>query len=145
MNAAFSLGVIHFTVKPGRTRNPPACTCTQRIKGALQKVVTRATMESRSANERDVQLLPDGQRRLPVFRHRIREPCSPAVREEPTNEHRSLHPSHRPWPFRPPRHGARARAGVGAGTGEGSPQSMGSDVLTCTPWAGLFVEGPAAS
>ena len=36
-------------------------------------------------------------------------------------------------------------AGVGAGTGEGSPQSMGSDVLTCAPWAGLYVEGLAAS
>ncbi|WP_180987350.1 hypothetical protein [Arthrobacter sp. AFG20] len=24
-------------------------------------------------------------------------------------------------------------------------QSMGSDVLTCTPWAGLYVEGPTAS
>ncbi|HKS00627.1 MAG TPA: hypothetical protein VJS86_03055 [Arthrobacter sp.] len=36
-------------------------------------------------------------------------------------------------------------AGVGAGTGEGSPQSMGSAVLTCAPWAGLYVEGLAAS
>jgi len=24
-------------------------------------------------------------------------------------------------------------------------QSTGSDVLTCTPWAGLYAEGPGAS
>jgi hypothetical protein len=24
-------------------------------------------------------------------------------------------------------------------------QSIGPDVLTCTPWAGLYVEGPGAS
>ena len=32
-----------------------------------------------------------------------------------------------------------------AGTGAASRQSIGSEVLTCTPWAGLYVEGRAAS
>lgn len=38
--------------------------------------------------------------------------------------------------------GGRRRAGdVGAAT----RQSMGSEALTCTPWAGLYAEGPDAS
>lgn len=32
-----------------------------------------------------------------------------------------------------------------AGVGAASRQSIASGVLTCTPWAGLYVEGPAAS
>jgi hypothetical protein len=37
--------------------------------------------------------------------------------------------------------GGRSAAGVGAT----ARQPMGPEVLTCTPWAGLYVEGPAAS
>ncbi|MFE4542835.1 hypothetical protein [Arthrobacter sp. NPDC056727] len=36
----------------------------------------------------------------------------------------------------------RRRAG---GAGVTARPSMGSEVLTCTPWAGLYVEGPGAS
>ncbi|MFC7847373.1 hypothetical protein ACFUTU_02740 [Arthrobacter sp. NPDC057388] len=43
-----------------------------------------------------------------------------------------------------PLSGGRRAAGVDAGRGAGR-QTAGSDVLTCTPWAGLYVEGPAAS
>lgn len=37
---------------------------------------------------------------------------------------------------------ARRRAGY---AGAASRQSLGSEVLTCTPWAGLYVEGPGVS
>jgi hypothetical protein len=36
----------------------------------------------------------------------------------------------------------RWRTGDG---GAAARQSLGSDVLTCTPWAGLYIEGPDAS
>ncbi|MET3936784.1 hypothetical protein [Arthrobacter sp. OAP107] len=36
----------------------------------------------------------------------------------------------------------RRRAGD---SGAATRQSLGHDVLTCTPWAGLYVEGPDAS
>ncbi len=72
----------------------------------------------------------------------IREPLvPPAVREEPlmSTVHRILLSafarSDRPVSGRRP-------AGNGSPTAQ---QSTGSDVLSCTPWAGLYVEGPGAS
>lgn len=44
-----------------------------------------------------------------------------------------------------PAAGRRRAAGAGAGAGTASRQSMGSDVVTCAAWAGLYVEGPASS
>ncbi|MFP3461871.1 hypothetical protein R5O87_13555 [Arthrobacter globiformis] len=41
--------------------------------------------------------------------------------------------------------GGRRRAGAAGAAGAAIRQSMGPDVLTCTPWAGLYVEGPDAS
>jgi len=68
-----------------------------------------------------------------------REPLVPAVREEPTMStvHRILLTAF----ARPGRTVAGRRAGD---TGATTRQSMGHDVLTCTPWAGLYVEGPDA-
>lgn len=44
------------------------------------------------------------------------------------------------------RMGGRTVAGLrqAGDAGATARQSMGHDVLTCTPWAGLYVEGPDA-
>ena len=75
-----------------------------------------------------------------------REPLVPAVREEPTMStvHRILLTafarSDRPVAGRAV--AGRRRAGDSGATAQ---QSLGHDVLTCTPWAGLYVEGTDAS
>ncbi|GAB13133.1 hypothetical protein ARGLB_036_00290 [Arthrobacter globiformis NBRC 12137] len=84
----------------------------------------------------------DGHRRLSGIRNFTREPLvPPAVREEPTMStvHRLLLSAFA--------RSARRIAGRRL-AGNVSPiaqPSMGSDVLTCTPWAGLYVEGRIAS
>jgi hypothetical protein len=69
VNVAFSLEVLQFTVKLFES---PEHALPQRVEAAgiqrLQKTVTGATMELRSENERDVQLLSGGQRRLSGIR-----------------------------------------------------------------------------
>jgi hypothetical protein len=107
-------------------------------------------MELRSVNERRVQksnthnlhVASDGQRRLSGIRNFTREPLvPPAVREEPimSTVHRILLSAFA--------RSARPLAGrrLAGNVGAMAQQSTGSDVLTCTPWAGLYVEGPGAS
>jgi hypothetical protein len=123
-----------------RGTSPAASVDAAGIQG-LQKAVTRATMETRSVNERSVQFLSAADGGCPASEYFPGNPVSPAVRKEPlmSTVHRILltafSRSGRPVA------GGRRAAGVGAT----ARQRVGSEVLTCTPWAGLYVEGPAAS
>jgi hypothetical protein len=142
VNVAFSLEVLQLTVKLFES---PEHTLPQRVEAAgiqrLQKTVTGATMELRSENERDVQF--SVRRPTEAVRHPITfpGPVSPAVRKEPlmSTVYRILLSTFS-RSGRPVASGRRA-----AGVGATARQPMGPEVLTCTPWAGLYAEGPAAS
>ncbi len=79
MNVAFSIGVMHFTVKsatdalPGRPgwrgRGGESC--------LLQKAATGATMDARSQNERNVHFIPGANGGFPEGTYFIREPWFP--------------------------------------------------------------------
>lgn len=79
MNVAFSIGVMHFTVKSAADSLPanPDGVVDGGESYLLQKAVTGATMEARSQNERNVHFLPGANGGFPEGTYFIREPWFP--------------------------------------------------------------------